>query len=92
MIAYVQQIAAEIARRIQQCQLFQDHESIKNITDRFATLAEELNRLDPRDFLPAAQFEFVERRREVRCLSRQQLEWEHTVSVGSPGTELEFAL
>jgi hypothetical protein len=73
MIAYVQQIAKEIARRLQ---AWQTRGNLDQMHDRIATLAEELDRLDPRDFIPGTQFDFVECRRKIRALKiTTELQW-----------------
>lgn len=74
MIAYVKQLANEIAHDLTHPY---NRAPFGDMGDRFKTLAEELNRLDPRDFLPAARVKFVDRRRELRALSGMPNEpWE----------------
>jgi hypothetical protein len=74
MIAYVQQIAKDLISRLQ----WWDEETVKSIAVRFEALAEELDRLDPRDFGLGAQFDFVEARLQVRLLAKTtQKEWDY---------------
>ena len=67
MIAYVREIAGKLVTAMNEEVLpgGGDHLSV-HLESWFRTLAEELDRLDPRDFLPAGQFEFVNARRRVR--------------------------
>src|SRR5947208_2056430 len=60
MIAYIQQIAREIAG------ILVFPWDLRSLASRLAVLVEELDRLDPRDFLPAFQNEFVNTRRIFR--------------------------
>lgn len=65
MVAYVQKIAQDlISRVLRQCEL-------EGAESRIEVLAEELNRLDPRDFIPAARHDFVENRREIRLIAKR---------------------
>jgi hypothetical protein len=66
MIAYIQQIVRDLLPRFQ----LPEQEKLLDVSERFQGLAEELNRLDPRDFLPATQFAFFEARLQVRFLAR----------------------
>jgi hypothetical protein len=66
MIAYVQQLAKDLVPRLTRRQ----EVDLEDLAGRFAVLAEELDRLDPRDFVVAAQFEFVNVRRETRSLAQ----------------------
>ena len=63
MVAYIKQIADEIAGL--------NPQSPGNLFDLTRSLAEELERLDPRDFLPASRFKFIMIRTHARRLARQ---------------------
>jgi hypothetical protein len=63
MIAYVRELARDIE------QWFRDGDKTTDVKGRFVVLAEELDRVDPRDFLPASRFEFLTLRRHMRALA-----------------------
>jgi hypothetical protein len=73
MIAYVQEIARELASQFSAMLL--DSERASEAESRCETLAEELNRLDPRDFEPSSRFAFVTIRRKVRIIARFQTDF-----------------
>jgi hypothetical protein len=62
MVTYIKQIADELAGL--------NPQSSGNVFDLIRSLAEELERLDPRDFLPASRFNFVMIRTRARSLAR----------------------
>jgi hypothetical protein len=67
MIEYVKKLAVEMAGTLNELRHASPNSHFRwNIESRFRSLAEELDRLDPRDFLPDAQFAFVHARRSVR--------------------------
>jgi hypothetical protein len=75
MVGYIRQFTQELLRRLQADQAEQLH-------DRIAVLVEELNRLDPREFLPAAQLRFIETRLLARrLLACDQDEWGRRVEI-----------
>lgn len=61
MVNYIKQIAQEMGKAVSPTRI--DASAIFGLSK---ALAEELDRLDPRDFLPAAQFEFVRLRISAR--------------------------
>ena len=63
MVAYIRELVREIE------QWFRDGDMTKDVKGRFVVLAEELDRLDPRDFLPASRFQFLTLRRQIRALA-----------------------
>src|SRR5688572_29807021 len=75
MIAYIRDLTREIA------QGFDEEKTPWDFKGRFIELAEELARLDPRDFLPVARSEFVNRRRQIKTLAYDErisnVTWEH---------------
>jgi hypothetical protein len=76
MVAYVQQIAKDLAERFG----FQGYSRTEGLQGRAEVLKEELDRLDPRDFSPDARFDFVDARRQVRDMARRQTtDWERVV-------------
>lgn len=79
MIAYVQQLAEDLSQRLG------DEEFGLDFTSRFEVLAEELDRLDPRDFAASAQYRFVDSRRLVRkCAFVSQAEWRLFAEAANP--------
>jgi hypothetical protein len=72
MAQYVKAIAEDLARHLDWSKESEGRAS------RFAVLLEELNRLDPRDFLPADRFPFVSVRRQVRAFAGlNENEWNY---------------
>jgi hypothetical protein len=65
MVAYIQQLIKDLIERLR----FHDWDKLQAVDQRFGALAEEVNRLDPRDFAPTSQFAFLEARLAVRHLS-----------------------
>jgi hypothetical protein len=59
MIAYIQQMIDDLLNRV----WYQD---LDQFNERAGVLAEELKRLDPRDFAPARRFEFTQLRLQAR--------------------------
>jgi hypothetical protein len=68
MVAYIQKIAEDLKARFEWPRKPEGHRvrAIDSVDDRLTTLREELDRLDPRDFVADSRYEFV----EVRCLVR----------------------
>jgi hypothetical protein len=64
VIAYVQELARNLQSLIQVGTLF------SNLEDRFKVLVEELDRLDPRDFVDSDRAKFVDLRRTARAWSQ----------------------
>lgn len=64
MVNYIKQIARTV---------LEENHSASLLQSNFSILFEELNRIDPRDFLPDARFEFVRARRSVYLLSKPGL-------------------
>jgi hypothetical protein len=72
MVAYIQEIIRDIIPRLQ----FRREEAFFSIASRFRVLVEELDRLDPRDFVVGYQYKFVDVRREMRILAEyRQEDW-----------------
>src|SRR5688500_18217302 len=71
MVAYIQQIAKDLAARFEFPQRYElsGGRAGDTISGRVAILREELDRLDPRHFTPEARYEFTEVRRLVRDLA-----------------------
>src|SRR6266446_6676882 len=67
MVAYIRDLVRDIA------QWYRDDDRTKDIKGRFVVLAEELDRLDPRDFLPVSRFEFLRLRRQIRALAHSDV-------------------
>jgi hypothetical protein len=67
MIAYVKQIATDIARRLDR----RDEDEFKDIENWINVAVEELDRLDPRDFSPDARYDFVRLRLRVRTAGKE---------------------
>jgi hypothetical protein len=59
MIAYIKTMIADLEVRI-------GFRQIDGLESRFAALCDELNRLEPKDFEPAARYNFVQLRRAFR--------------------------
>ncbi len=60
MVAYIQQLVIDLANRI-------EHPfDVSDVDTRVKALVEELDRLDPRDFVPATRASFVDLRRMAR--------------------------
>src|SRR5438552_2522879 len=71
MIAYIKEWAAHLIRSL--C----EERPATEIFERVHVLAEELNRLDPRDFVVEAQFQFLEARLAIRRWARENpQEWQ----------------
>jgi hypothetical protein len=92
MVAYIQRIADELSNMLDRAW----REPIVPLASRLVTLQEEVEKLDPRDFLPERRFDFVEARRRLRCLaSTTQDDWDETLSrwrkgnIDQDGTTLE---
>jgi hypothetical protein len=76
MVAYVQQIAKDLAERLGQ----QGYSRTEGLQGRAEVLKEELDRLDTRDLSPGARFDFVDARRQVRDMARRETtDWERIV-------------
>jgi hypothetical protein len=69
MIAYIEKIVTALIDLLRFPLKPPLHTRLQDVAGRLAVLAEELNRLDPRDFPAAVQFDFVEARRLVRTLA-----------------------
>src|SRR5262245_23874289 len=79
MIAYIEKIVTALIELLHFPLKPPLHTRLHDVASRLAVLAEELNRLDPRDFAPAVQYDFVEARRQVRSLALvPQDHWERT--------------
>jgi hypothetical protein len=85
MIAYIQKIAEDLKDRFEFPSKLEQPErygraavlAVDSIHDRLITLGEELERLDPRDFVADARYEFVEVRRLIRGMTRgNPVAWE----------------
>ncbi len=72
MIAYIQKIAEDLKARFEWPDKSEElHDfAINTLNEHLEMLVEELNRLDPRDFVGDERYEFVELRRMVRGLTR----------------------
>lgn len=88
MIAYVQEIAKDLISRFESPQT----DEFEIVPDRVHALVEELDRLDPRDFVPGAQFEFVEARIGTRALAKntKPATWEDLL-LGLANAQKEFS-
>jgi len=75
VVQYIQKIAKELSCDIEELR------SSEGLSSRVGTLVEQLNDLKAREFLPAAQRDFVEVRRRLRCWATlDDLEWEMLVA------------
>jgi hypothetical protein len=75
MIAYVKLIVNDLVETLKRRQ----ESELGDAEDRFRVLAEELDRLDPRDFAPIAQFPFTQVRRKIRLFALERPgEWQST--------------
>lgn len=72
MIVYIQKLIDEVL------QIADSRGKDGGLATRVQVLSEEVDRLDPRDFLPAAQFTFVDQRRRLRSWNDLASEfWDH---------------
>jgi len=74
MVAYIKQIADELAGL--------DPQSSVEVSDLIRSLSEELDRLDPRDFLPASRFDFVMIRTRARGVGSEKRIWRRSACQG----------
>jgi hypothetical protein len=79
MLAYIEKIAQSLIELLRFPIRVPMQNRLQDVSGRMIVLAEELNRLDPREFEPPVQFDFVEARRKIRSLSHApQDHWERS--------------
>jgi hypothetical protein len=73
VIAYIRDLAGLLVKQLEEGETA----DTTDLSSRVQVWREELDRLDPRYFLPASRLDFVEIRRQIRCISgTTQDEWD----------------
>ncbi len=88
MVGYLKKLCTEIQRKSLTLQKKRNDETTANVHELLTALTEEINRLDPRDFLPKWQYEFVSIRVVIRRYTKKTSDSILTLPLLYPGLDL----